>query len=159
MDKLNSLRAAITAALPELARSPDSLRIWIERGAAKSRGTATEAFGFEFQANVLIVEMTTDIAVLMLAVFRWCRVNQPELLTPNSAGLSFDADILDNAAADVLLQIPLTQNATVTPEGTAIAWLPEPDPLFDDALGLGDTAPVPLLAGLSIDDAAPPWEP
>lgn len=159
MDKLNTLRAAITAALPELAKNPENLKVWIERGAAKSRGTPTEAFGFEFQANVLVVEMTTDIAILMLAVFRWCRVNQPDLLAPQSPGVTFDADILDNGSADVLLQVPLTQNATVLNGGTAIGWLAEPDPLFDDALGLGDTDPVPPFAGLTVDDDSPPWAP
>ncbi|GGZ02741.1 phage tail protein [Novosphingobium colocasiae] len=158
MDKLNSLRAAVTAVLPELEKNPDKLRLWIERGAAKCRGTATEAFGFEFQASVLVVEMTTDIAVLMLAVFRWCRVNQPDLLAPQSPGVTFDAEILDNGSADVLLQIPLTQNATVLNGGTAISWLAEPDPLFDDGLGLGDADPVPPFAGLDVADDAPPWD-
>lgn len=162
MQKLDTLRAAITAALPELAKGPENLRIWIERGSGQSRGTATEAFGFAFQANVLIVEMSSDIAVLALAVFRWARVNQPELLAPGREGFSFDADILDNRCADVLLQIQLTQNVTVTPgEGAAatLAYLPEPNPLFLDHLGLGDTDPVPPLAGIEIDEDLPPWDP
>src|SRR5688572_3153123 len=112
MRKLDSLRAAIVAALPELARSPENLRIWIDRGAGRCQGTKTDAFGFAFQANILIVEMTSDIAVLALAIFRWLRVNQPDLLSPHRDGFNFDVDILDNRSADVLIQIQLTENVT-----------------------------------------------
>jgi hypothetical protein len=155
MQKLTSLRAAITTALPELARSPENLRIWIERGAGKCQGTSTDAFGFTFQANVLIVEMASDIAVLAHAIFRWLRVNQPELLVPGRDGFAFDADILDNSSADVLIQIQLTQNVTVAPQdgGTfALAYLAEADPLFADDLGFAGVDPVPPLAAVDWDE-------
>lgn len=155
MEKLNSLRAAITAALPELARSRENLRIWIERGQGRCQGTKTDAFGFSFQANVLVVEMTSDIAILAHAIFRWLRVNQPDLLTPGREGFAFDADILDNGSADVLIQIQLTQNVTVAAlpgGGHTLAYLPEPDPLFDDGEGVDDVDPVPPFAGVDLDE-------
>ena len=158
MLKLDTLRAAIAAALPELARSPENLRIWIERGQGRCQGTATDAFGFAFQANVLIVEMASDIAVLSHAICRWLRVNQPDLLTPGREGFSFDADILDNGSADVLLQIQLTQNVTVAPKdggGFTLAYLPEPDPLFADDLGFGGLDPAPPFVGLDMDEQIP----
>lgn len=162
MLKLDTLRAAITTALPELARSPENLRIWIERGAGRCQGTATDAFGFAFQANVLIVEMTSDIAVLAHAVFRWLRVNQPDLLAPGREGFSFDADILDNRSVDVLMQIQLTQNVTVAPIGDGrfnLAYLPEPDPLFGDDMALDGATPVPNLTGAALDEQAGPLAP
>jgi hypothetical protein len=155
MLKLETLRAAITQALPELARSPENLRIWIERGAGRCQGTPTDAFGFSFQANVLIVEMVSDIAVLSHAIFRWLRINQPDLLSPGKEGFSFDADILDNGSADVLLQIQLTQNVTVAQKdggGFDLAYLPEPDPLFADDLGFGGVVPVPPFDGIDMDE-------
>lgn len=154
MEKLNSLRAAITAALPELARSRENLRIWIERGQGRCQGTKTGAFGFSFQANVLVVEMTSDIAILAHAIFRWLRVNQPDLLTPGREGFAFDADILDNGSADVLIQIQLTQNVTVAAVegGHTLAYIPEPNPLFDDDLGFEGVDPVPPLAGVDLDE-------
>ncbi|WP_313801015.1 phage tail protein [Sphingobium sp.] len=158
MLKLDTLRASIATALPELARSPENLRIWIERGSGRCQGTPSDAFGFAFQANVLIVEMASDIAVLSHAIFRWLRVNQPDLLTPGKEGFSFDADILDNGSADVLLQIQLTQNVTVAPKdggGFTLAYLPEPDPLFADDLGFTGMDPVPAFAGIDMDDRFP----
>lgn len=157
MRKLLSLRETITAALPEIAQNPANLRIWIERGSGRCQGTKTDAFAFAFQANVLIVEMSSDIAVLAHTVFRWLRINQPERLAPGSEGFSFDADILDNASADILMQIDLTQLASV--DGGEITYLEEPDPLFDDDLGLGGAAPIPPLAGIEFDVDLPPWEP
>lgn len=151
MLKLDSLRAAITAALPELKRSPENLRIWIESGAGRCQGTSSDAFGFTFQANVLVTEMASEIAVLAHAIFRWLRVNQPDLLTPGKVGFDFDADILTNGTADLLLQIQLTQNVTVARKedgsGYDLAYLAEADPLFTDDLGLDSDAPVTLLKG------------
>lgn len=155
MLKLDTLRAAITEALPELARSPENLRIWIERGVGESHGTRTDAFGFRFEANVLIVEMASDIAVLALALFRWARTNQPELLAPNRDGFSFDVDILDNATADVLVKIDVRQNVTASAlpgGGYSLAYLPEPDPLMDDELPLAGTLPITNLAGVIVED-------
>lgn len=154
MLKLDSLRKAIATALPELERSPENLRIWIEQGAGRCQGTATDAFGFSFQANVLIVEMASEIAVLAHAIFRWLRVNQPDLLTPGREGFSFDADILNNGSADVLLQLQLTQNVTVAPKeggGFALAYLPEADPLFTDDQAADGILPAPPFAGVDID--------
>lgn len=161
MQKIDTLRAAITAALPELQRNPDRLLIWIERGSAQCRSTKTEAFGFSYQANVVVTEMATDISVLALAVFRWMRVNQPELLTPGRDGFAFDVDILDNSCADVQLQIQLDENVTVSQgeNGSVnLAYLPEPDPMFDDFLGAGGVAPIPPLAAVNVDEDLPPWE-
>lgn len=154
MNKLDSLRAAITQALPELQRSPENLRLWIARGSGRCQATATDAFGFEYEANVLIVEMGSDFAVLAHAIFRWLRVNQPDLVVPPKEGFTFDVDPLDNGTADVLLQLRLTQNVTVATKdggGFDMLYLAEPDPLFTDGLGFADVMPVPPFAGADID--------
>jgi hypothetical protein len=134
MQKLDTLRAAITAVLPDLARDPSRLRVWIERGTIRCRQTATHAFSFEFQAQVLLVEIPSDhVPVVAVAVFQWARVNQPDLLAFASPGIAFDADILDSGAADVLLQLDLIQNVSAAPAqggGLALSWLAEPDPLI-----------------------------
>lgn len=154
MNKLHSLRAAIAAALPELERSPENLRLWIARGGGRCQATASDAFGLAYEANVLVVEMHSDFAVLAHAIFRWLRVNQPELVVPPNEGFTFDVDPLDNGTADVLLQIRLTQNVTVAAKdggGFDMLYLAEPDPLFGDALGFEGVEPVPPLAGVDLD--------
>lgn len=153
MQKLTSLRTALSTALPELKRNPENLRIWIERGNAQMTNTKSEAFSFSFQANVLIVEMTTDIAALGLALFRWLRINQIELLAPKATGFAFDADLLDNGCADVLIQMDLTQTvAAATDEDgmTQLTYVPEQTPLFLDDLRPDGSPDVPLLVDAEI---------
>lgn len=153
MRKIETLRQAIAEALPELQGDPARLRIWIERGAARSVQTDDLGFGFSYRLNLLVTELASDIGLLALAIFRWLRVNQPDLLAPGRDGFAFDVDILDNRTADVLVQLDIRENVAVTAaeDGAfALEYLDEPDPLFLDALGFGETDPIPLLAGIDV---------
>lgn len=162
MRKTDSLRAAITAAIPEIATDPSRLIMWIDQGSTKGTLTSDESFQLAYQLNVTLMDMTTDIAVLMLAVHNWCRVNQPALLVPPATAITFDADILDNGAADLTAQIDLTQavKVTIAPDGSRqLEYLDEPDPLFDDPLGAGGAEPVPPLTAVLVageGQVAPP---
>lgn len=149
MQKIETLRAALTESLPELKNEPDRLRMWVEDGAGSSRQTASLSFGFSYRLNVLLVEMSTDIALIALPIFRWLRVNQPDLLAPGKEGFSFDADVLDNRTCDIVIQLSLTENVQVAPieaGGWSLDYLPEPDPMFEDGDPLGDLAAAPNLA-------------
>ncbi len=155
MQKIDTLRAALTAALPELAAHPARLRLWVENGTAQARHTATHAFAYSFRLKVLVMDLATDISVLSLAIFIWLRTNQPELLAPGTNGFSFDVDILDNETVDVLIELALTQNVTVArnPDGSfALQDLPEPVPLFGDDHILGGGETIPLLSRVSLTD-------
>jgi len=143
-----SLRAALQDALPEFRREPGRLKVWIEDGSGLSRQTGTLAFAFRYRLHLLMEEVASDIALVALPIFRWLRVNQPELLAPGAAGFAFDADVLDNGSADILIQLDLTENVTVAPReegGWALDYLPEPDPLFTDGEPLDGIATFPDL--------------
>lgn len=162
MRKLDTLKEAIFAALPELKRDPDRIRIWIERGSARATQTESRGLAFAFTANVLVVEMASDIVVLFLAVFEWARVNQPELMIPTSGEVDFDADILDNETADVLLQLQLDQVVSATPAqdgGYALEYQGEPDPFDPSILSILEPVPAPVLTGFDVDEQALPWIP
>lgn len=154
MDKPKSLRTAIENGLPEFKRDPARLKVWIEDGRSQSNMTPTLAFAFRYRLNVLLEESTSDIALVALAIFRWLRVNQPNLMVPGAAGFSFDADFLDNKTVDILIQLELTESVTVAPReegGWTLNYLPEPDPLFDDEqppLPLPPEAPISELTGV-----------
>jgi len=157
MKKAQGLRAAIVAQLPEFETEPDRLKIWVEDGSASCTLTPDESFQISYRLNVLLVEMRSDIALLALAVFRWLRVNQPDLMVPPATGFSFEADVLDNKTADIVLQLDLDECVAVTPRedgGSDLNYLDEPDPLFDDEQGVGDPDVVPDLAGhFTLEDA------
>ncbi|MGV3511181.1 MAG: phage tail protein, partial [Novosphingobium sp.] len=114
MRKIDSLRATLLAAIPEANNDPAMLPTWIDRGSVRGRQTGSGSFEMAFRLNVLAIGVRTDLSLISLAVTKWLRAIQPERLQPGSDSFTFDADILDNDTADVLIQIDLTQNYEVT---------------------------------------------
>lgn len=156
MNKAKSLRAALSAAIPELRNEPGRLKLWIENGAVRARGTASHGFAMQYPLSVLIEEASTDIAIIALAITRWLRVNQPDLLAPNGDSFQFESDILDNTTADILFTINLTENIAVAPQEDGswqVTYLAEPDPLFEDGAGFAGVDPIPLLAEVRLTDS------
>lgn len=150
MKKPETLRKAIEGAVSEFASEPDRLRLWVEEGSVRCFGTGSLSFGMEYRLNILLVEAATDIALIVLPIVRWLQANQPDLLTPNTDGFDFEADILDNDACDLLFRIALRENVVATPQedgSTALDYLKEPDPLFEDFSAPGDLEDIPLLTG------------
>lgn len=148
MKKIDSLRDALLAATPELQQQPARLRMWVDRGSVQARQTESLSFAYGFRLNVLIMELATDISVLTLAITRWLRVNQPELLVPGTDAFTFDVDILDNNTVDVLFEIAITQNVAVAPAPGGkfnLVDLPEPDPLF------GAEIQIPALTAILLE--------
>lgn len=154
MLKINTLRAALVAAIPDLARNPKNLRIWVDRGSGRATQTATRSFSFVFRLNVLLLDFTYDIAALALAVLEWARTHQVDLLDGKNDAFAFDVDFLDDSSADILLQLNLSQavGATQTEQGFTLEYLPEPAPFFIDDLAPPPlaAAPVPLLSAIRI---------
>lgn len=152
MQKPKSLRAALTAAIPEIRDQPDRLAIWVEDGAVRSRQTETHGFAFEYPLSVLLREVSTDIAVIALAINRWLRRHQPSLLAGGSGdSYKFETDVLDNATADILFTIDLCENVAVTPQqdgSWSVDYLVEPDPLFGDGLPVAPNTDAPPLASV-----------
>lgn len=156
MKKPASLRAALMAALPEFRETPDRLVIWVEDGAVRTRQTEDHGFSFEYPLSILLHETSTDIAIVVHAMNRWLRVNQPDLLAAGSGNsFKFETDILDNDTADILFTVDLTEAVRVTlneQDGSwAIDYLAEPDPLFDDGEPVGANADTPPLAGATLE--------
>jgi hypothetical protein len=149
MQKPASLRAALTAAIPEIRDQPDRLVIWVEDGAVRARQTETQGFAFQYPLSVLLRELSTDIAIVALAINRWLRRHQPDLLAGGAGdSYKFETDVLDNATADILFTVALTENVAVTPQedgSWSIEYLVEPDPLFDDGLPLPPATTTPPL--------------
>lgn len=155
MHKPASLRAALTAAIPELRNEPDRLAIWVEDGKVRARQTEAHGFAFEYPLSVLLKEVATDIAIIAHAIVRWLRVAQPDLLAAGGGdSFGFETDILDNGTADIVFTLQLTEAVAITPneDGSwGIDYLAEPDPLFDDQLPLTGLDLAPPLAGASSD--------
>lgn len=151
MRKIDSLKDTLLAAIPEANNDPAMLPTWIDRGSIRARQTGSHAFAMAFRLNVLALGVRTDLSIISLAVTRWLRANQPALLQPGADSFTFDADILDNGTADVLIQIELTQDYRVgTVDGEEVVEpIEEDDPVRAevDAAGLAPDIAAILLEG------------
>ena len=151
MRKIDSLRATLLAAIPEANNDPAMLPTWIDRGSVRGRQTRSGSFEMAFRLNVLAIGVRTDLSLISLAVTKWLRAIQPERLQPGSDSFTFDADILDNDTADVLIQIDLTQNYEVTTVNgeERVEPVEQTDPVLEEANaeGLAPDIAAILLGG------------
>ena len=151
MIKPDALRKAIEVSNPDLARDPERLLMFIDRGNVRSFMTADFSFEYRYTLNIIISDFAGDTALLMIPILSWLRINQPALLTPPNEALSFEADILDNGCADVSIELKLTEQVKVTARedgGFDMVYQPEEDNLFDDEMGAGGVDPVPDLSAI-----------
>lgn len=155
MKKANSLRAKFVTAFPELANDPNRLRMWIEEGSPQCWSPDTGlSFTLNYKLTVVIEQWTRPTTLIFAVLIDWLRVHQPELVTPSTAAnaIRFEADVLDNEAADLSFDLDLDERVRVIRQESGqidIQALDEPDPM------LPDTAPilpsVPLLGEVSVD--------
>ncbi|ESZ86314.1 MAG: tail protein [Blastomonas sp. CACIA14H2] len=166
MIKPQSLRAALVALQPSLARDPDKLVMWVDQGTIHSNSTPELGFAYRYRLNVLLVDFADEPSIIMLAVTNWLRQNQPERVVPGQAAFAIEVDMIDSNTVDLQLQIQLDENVLVTARengGFDLQHLSEPVPLFDDDLPLigsdGEPAPgTPPLAEIADEDGSlPPW--
>lgn len=166
MIKPASLRAAIVALHPDLARDPDKLLMWVDQGSIRSNSTPALGFAYRYRLNVLLVEFAGAPSIIILAVTNWLRENQPERVVPGQEAFAIEVDLVDSKTVDLQLQIQLDENVLVTRRqdgGFDLQHLTEPVPLFEDDLPLiasdGEPAPgTPPLAEIADEDGPlPPW--
>jgi len=131
MQKLASLRAAIVAALPELAVDPDRLLCTATKGKIASRGTTSLGYEYRYTASLWLLDFSAESAVLMSAILLWARDNQRDLLEGDRAlqAIAFEAEVLDDKTIDLNVQLELTDAVALAPRaggGHALTFLPEP---------------------------------
>lgn len=148
MIKPDSLRQAIEQSVPELARDPDRLLMWIDKGRVRSHQTASFGFEYRYTLNLTVLDFATSPSAIMIAVIAWVRINQPDLLAVKLDTLEFEADILDNGSIDLGLKLELTESVSVEQRedgGFDLQHLAEADPLFADDFAPQNVTPIPPL--------------
>lgn len=112
MKKPGLLREAIAALMPETARDPDRLAMWVERGNVRATGNRQRGFSWEYDLIVVAENYTGDPAQLFFVVVDWLRVQQPDLLKANGPGFPFEVDVIDVSTVDVRMTLPLREVVT-----------------------------------------------
>lgn len=150
MKKPALLRAALCAMMPELARDPDRLAMWVEKGRVRSR-LGSHGFAWEYDLTILISRYAGDPAVPFFVVTEWLRDQQPDILAPGGHnGFAFEVDILDDQTVDLQMVVPLDECVAATAV-SAGNWrldpLPAPAPFDPDPLELGGGPLLSIWAG------------
>lgn len=140
MKKHELLRAALADFMPDFARDPDRLAMWVEKGRITARLGPQRGFAWEYELNVLFSGFVGDPSWLMFCICDWLRVQQPELLASGADGFSFEVDVLGEKTFDVQVTLPLRDavSAIPGPDGRwDLATLAESAPMIPDAQALG----------------------
>lgn len=134
MKKPGTLRAALVAALPALAADPDQLLVFIDAGSVVSTYAPGMSFEYAYTLNLILTDFAGDPDAVMVPVLLWVRANQSELMDNadnRRDGITFEADILDNARCDLSIKLKLTERIVVKPTADGrldIVWSDEPPP-------------------------------
>lgn len=131
MLKPNSLRKALTDAVPVLRTNPDMLRVFIDNG--NNAATLARSLSFEkrYTLNVVVTDFTDDIDLLFVPVMAWLRVNQPDIMTTDEGrkkGFAWYADINNDSSLDVSISLLLTERTLVKEVDGALHVENSPEP-------------------------------
>lgn len=135
MKKPVSLRAALTAAVPCLTRSPENLHLFVDEGRIVATGGKTLSFEYQYTLTLVAVDFADESDTIMVPVLAWLRVNQPELFfNPDwrRDGFRFEAEILNHSTVDLAIKLPLTERVTVKVEGAGYRIEHHDEPVNED---------------------------
>ena len=130
MRKPDSLRSAVEAALPDLARNPQQLKIWLDSGRVRSLGRGDPmAIAYSYKLSMLVLDFAAEEPnTLFGAIVAWLAIEQPDvLLRPLDldSAITFEIDVLDDSKVDVLVTLQLDEAAVTAGDGI-VRLAPEP---------------------------------
>lgn len=141
MNKPESLRTHLLAAVPELKHNPDRLLVFIDDGTIRSTAAPGLSFEYSYTLNVILTDYPGHPDAVAIPLLAWLLVNQPELLTNLEKGktaIAFEADILDNSKVDLSIKLPLTERVIVKKlEGSALEVTHPDEPQLEPFLEAG----------------------
>jgi hypothetical protein len=144
MKKPARLRAALTAAMPELAVDPDRLILFVTNGRLRMRRTKGAAYAFAYDVEVLVKDFAGEPGEVFAHLCAWLATEQQELISnpeKQVEGLKFEVEYLTHDTLDILITLALTEDVAVKAgEGgrLEVAYLPEPrNEWITGAAGMG----------------------
>ena len=136
MDKPGSLRDTLTRAIPDLARNPEKLAIFVVGGRVIHTGTDALSWEYRYALRVVLTDFTGHADAVMAPVVMWMKRHQPEAFaTPASreSAIRFEAEFLNTGAADLQLDLELTEAVLARPRQDgppgALNLIHKPEPL------------------------------
>lgn len=134
MKKAELLRDALIASNQWCKANPEQFTVWVEKGHIEIQAAGESSFMYLYPIQVLAMDFPGQLDDLMLPLLAWVWENQPDLLlNPDSnKKIEFDADIVSDDSADILLKVPVWERVMVTIENgkTVAKHLAEDKPRF-----------------------------
>ncbi|MEB6540295.1 phage tail protein [Serratia plymuthica] len=134
MKKAELLRDALIASNQWCKANPEQFTVWVEKGHIEIQATGESSFMYLYPIQILAMDFPGQLDDLMLPLLAWVWENQPDLLlNPDSnKKIEFDADIVSDDCADILLKVPVWERVIVIVEnGKPVAQhLAEDKPRF-----------------------------
>lgn len=136
MNKPNSLKQHLIAAVPELRGNPEKVVVFIDQGRIRSTTAPGLSFEYSYTLNLILTDYAGHPDAVAVPLLAWLLINQPDLmqnLEKAKDAIQFEADILADDLVDLSITLPLTERVIVKrQEGAAhsIQHAPEP-PLTD----------------------------
>jgi hypothetical protein len=135
MLKPDLVRAALAAVLPDYAKDPDRLSIFIDQGTVATRLLPGKySFEYRYRLHAILLDFAGDPDAVMAALVRFLQEQQLDLLQNQELAkqaIGFEAEILDGGKMDLALTLQLTEAVRLVPReggGHDIVHLPEPPP-------------------------------
>lgn len=130
MNKPAGLRRLLLSSVPRLKDNPERLLMFVDSGKLAARTSKTLGFEYRYKLNVVVQDYGGAIDDIMVPVLAWIAEAQPDLLERGDREpFSFDSELMDADAADVSIDIELTEAVLVEPKpggGFTTRHLPEP---------------------------------
>lgn len=133
MDKIQSIRAALAAAVPDLATNPDRLLVFVDKGSIAATAVPGLSFRYAYTLNLILTDYAGSPDIVIVAVLQWLSINQIDtLMHPerNKSAITFDVDVISNKQVDLALTLQLTESVGVSARlggGFNMVHHPEPD--------------------------------
>ncbi|WP_130831121.1 phage tail protein [[Erwinia] mediterraneensis] len=140
MNKPQSLRKALSSAVPYVRDNPDRLHLFVDDGAMVATSAASISWEYRYTLNIVVTDFTGDQNLLMAPVLFWLRDNQPDLLqnpTEREKLFTFEVDILGNGACDLSLNLKLTERVLAREVNGVMQIEAVPEPQEPDEYWMG----------------------
>lgn len=118
MRKPPSLRAHLTAALPQYRQSPENLLMFVMGGHVSTTGTRSLGWQWEYSLRIVLCDFTGHPDAVIGPTLIWLRAHQPDILNhpeKQKQALKVSAEYLNTQAMDLVLDVQLSESVHARP--------------------------------------------
>lgn len=116
MIKPQLLRQYLQDCIPELARDPERLLLYIAGGSAQATATRAPSWQYSYTLRVLVLDWARSADAIFAPLLAWVRTHQWDVLAnPDRQGIRFEAEYLSTDTMDLSIEIDLTERVVARP--------------------------------------------